>query len=151
MIDPAWRDADGLPLAESFEKAFTVTAPDRESPDPAAWRIKVPAAGSRGPLELRFPEPLDHGLLTRVLRVRDAAGGHVAGTVEVTDSEKLWRFVPRQPWREGAYAIEVETILEDLAGNNLSKVFDVEGTAPTLRDAVEKATISLPFTIAPTR
>ncbi len=47
VIDPGWRDAAGLPLAAGFEKAFTVTAPDRHSPDPDSWRLTAPAAASR--------------------------------------------------------------------------------------------------------
>ncbi len=48
----------------------------------------------------------------------------------------------------GDYAVEVETILKDLAGNNLLKVFDVDIAAPP-RDAAADEQISLPFTVGP--
>ena len=147
VIDPGWRDGQGLPLVRGFEKAFTVTAADRRSPDPADWELTAPAAGGRGALELRFPEPLDHGLLSRVVRVRDSRGGRVAGRVEVSDGERNWRFTPRASWRAGVYAVEIETLLEDLAGNNLNRVFDVATGATPAPAAGERDTVSLPFTV----
>ncbi len=145
VIDADWRDAKGLPLAAGFEKAFTVTAPDRRAPDPADWRLTAPAAGSRDPLELAFPEPLDHGLLERVVRVR-GDGEPVAGEIAIGDGERSFRFTPDESWRPGGYAVEVETILEDLAGNNLSQVFDVDLSATAPSTALGE-TVSIPFTV----
>lgn len=147
VIDPAWRDADGLPLAAGFEKAFTVTAADRQALDPQVWRITAPVAGSQSPLELRFPEPLDHGLLHRVVRVIDADGRPVAGRIEVTDQERRLGFVPQRAWRAGTYAIEVATILEDVAGNNLAQVFDLDVSVDRVADTAQ-GTVSLPFRVA---
>ena len=148
LVDPHWRDAAGQPLAAGFEKAFTVHAADRESPDPADWQIVAPTAGGRQALEIRFPEPLDHGLLRRVVQVRDAKGERLAGEVEITDQERLFRFTPHQPWPAAEYAIQVETVLEDLAGNNLKKVFDLDLAAPPRPATEDRETISLPFTVA---
>ncbi len=147
VIDPAWRDARGLPLARGHDKAFTASAADRASPDPAGWRLSAPAPGGREPLELRFPEPLDHALLERVVRVRGPGDERVAGRAEVGDGERSWRFVPDAPWRAGDHAIEVETILEDLAGNNLRTLFDVDLAAPPPPGA-DGDVIALPFTVA---
>jgi hypothetical protein len=128
-IDPAWRDAGGLPLKDGFAKPFRVVDADRTSPDPSAWTLDAPAAGSREPLVATFPEPLDHGLLQRVLWVRDAAETVVAGDVEIGDEERRWAFTPSAAWRAGDYRLEVEAILEDVAGNNLAQVFDVDPNA----------------------
>ncbi len=126
VIDAGWRDANDQPLAEGFEKTFRVTAPDRQAPNPSDWSIVAPAVASREPLELRFPEPLDHGLLQRVLHVETADGIPVIGEVRVTNGERRFRLLPQVPWRAGSYTITVETILEDIAGNNLNTVFDVD-------------------------
>ena len=146
VIDAGWRDGDGMPLVEGFEKAFTVAAPDRRAPDPAEWTLKPPPAGGRKALEIAFPEPLDHGLLERVVRVRDAEGFDLAGEVEVADEERRFRFTPSAPWPAGEYAVEVEAILEDLAGNNLRQVFDVD-MQHDLPEAQDPGEVRLPFVV----
>ncbi|MEM7587756.1 MAG: Ig-like domain-containing protein, partial [Acidobacteriota bacterium] len=95
VIDADWRDAEGQPLASGFEKTFRTTAADRRAPDPADWTIEAPSSGGRGPLSLAFPEPLDHGLLQRVLTIEDASGRRVAGDVEIFDHERRFAFQPR--------------------------------------------------------
>lgn len=147
VVDPEWSDAEGLPLKEGLEKRFSTVAADRASPDPDAWRLDAPAAGSREPVALAFPEPLDHGLLMRVLRVRDAGGRLLAGRVETGGEERRWTFTPDGPWTAGDYEIEVETILEDLAGNNLRYVFDTDLNHPS-DPGIRDERISLPFTVA---
>ncbi len=150
VIDAAWRDADGLPLARGFEKAFTVTAADRRSPDPGAWRIEPPAAGTREPLRMKLDESLDHGLLKRVVRVLDAGGQSLAGKIEIAGEERVFRFIPEQPWRAGSYAVAAESILEDLAGNNLRKVFDLDVRAPVPSGPPVEDVVTLAFTVAAT-
>lgn len=146
VVDAAWRDAQGLPLKAGFEKPFRAAGADRTSPDPSAWRVEAPAAGTREPLVVGFPEPLDHGLLQRVLRVRDAAGALVAGEIGIGDGERRWAFTPSADWRPGEYRLEVEAILEDVAGNNLVQVFDVD---PGLgeRSASQEGAVVLPFAV----
>ncbi len=46
--------------------------------------------------------------------------------MEIRDGERVWTFRPERPWREGSYRLEVGRVIEDLAGNNLNSVFDVE-------------------------
>ncbi len=126
VVDAAWRDGRGHPLAAGLEKRFTVAPADRTSPDPDTWRLTAPAAGSREALVLDFGEPLDHALAQRLVAVTGAAGEAVAGTVEIADGERRWVFTPEQPWRAGGHRVVVDPRLEDLAGNNLAAVFDVD-------------------------
>ena len=146
VIDAAWRDSDGLPLVKGFEKAFTVTEPDREALDPTQWQLETPTVETREPLELRFPKPLDHGLLHRVIRFQHSNGEPVGGEIEITEQEMTLRFTPQELWQPGGYAIEVEAILEDVAGNNLKQVFDLEVEAPKPA-AADQDTILIPFRI----
>jgi hypothetical protein len=50
----------------------------------------------------------------------------VAGVAELENDERTWKFVPASPWSKGAYQIVVPTAIEDLAGNNVGKPFDVD-------------------------
>ncbi len=78
-------------------------------------------AGSRDPLEVRFPEPLDRALLDRLIWVENAEAKVVAGQVSVGEAETRWRFTPASPWHEGDYRLVVGTELEDLAGNSVAQ------------------------------
>jgi hypothetical protein len=57
------------------------------------------------------------------------AGGkklRVEGRATLGREERQWTFVPAQPWRAGAHQVAVQTTIEDLAGNNIGKAFDVD-------------------------
>lgn len=152
-VERTLTDADGDPLAAPFRKPFRVGPPDTTPPDPALWALSAPAAGSRDPLVLRFGEPLDRGLLGRVLTLRDDRGRAVEGTEVVEDSAGAWRFLPSSPWPAGAYRIVVDPSLEDLAGNTIGRAFEVDlfEKVETPSQPQEKA-VSVPFrVVAPHR
>ena len=143
-IDTGWLDGDGNPLRAPFEKEFRISAPDRTRPDARAWRLNAPAAGTAEPLRVTFDDALDRALLEEMLIVRDARGADIRGTIEIAAGEREWTFQPRQPWAEGAYAVHVDTRLEDRAGNNRRRLFveDVQAAPPS--DGAPE--IELPFT-----
>ena len=125
VIDSTWRDAQGRPLVRKHVKHFQVGAQDRALVRTSDWRVTGPRAESRDSLVVTFPEPLDRALLARMLTVRDSVGRAIAGEIVVSDRETRWAFAPRNPWRRDSYALHVDAELEDLAGNNLRKLFDV--------------------------
>jgi hypothetical protein len=129
VIDAEWRDGAGAALKSGYERAFEATAADRTSPDPDAWSVSAPSAGSRAPLRLRFGEPLDHALAQRMIAVHDANGRRVAGTVTLADDDHSWSFAPDEPWRAGQYALHVDAALEDVAGNSVARLFDADRRA----------------------
>jgi hypothetical protein len=145
-IDPDWRDAHGQPLKAGFEKRFRVGPPDREPPDPAKWKIEPPASGKRRPLIVKFPEALDCALALRVIRVADASGNIVPGETVLTDNERRWSFTPVAAWPRGQHQLLVPVMIEDLAGNNIGKAFDVD-----LFEAVERqftnSSVKIPFLV----
>jgi len=148
VVDGACRDADGQPLAAAFEKAFVAGPPEREPIEPKKWVIKAPAAGTRGSLCVDFERSLDHAITQRVLRIADEAGKILAGTSELEKEERTWKFTPTNTWVKGRYEMIVPTAIEDLAGNNVGKPFDVdlvEGT--TESSATAGASVRVPFSI----
>lgn len=128
VIGAACTDAEGRPLRAAFEKKFRIAAADRTPPDPVRWKIHAPAAGSRAALNVELGDPLEHALALRLIRVL-APGDErrvVAGEASLADEERTWRFTPDEPWPRGRHALEVEATIEDLAGNNVGKPFDVD-------------------------
>jgi len=144
VIDSAWRDAQGRPLARSHVKSFRVGAQDRTLIRTANWRMTVPRAGTRDSVVVTFPEPLDRALLMRLVTVHDSSGRRVAGDVAVTDRETRWAFAPSAPWSALPHALHVDTELEDLAGNNLHKLFDV-APGDTAATGVSVGIVKMPF------
>ena len=144
VIDSTWRDAQGRPLARSFEKRFRVGPQDRVLIRTSEWRVTSPRAETRDSLIVTFPEALDRALLARLVTVRDSSDTQVDGDVTVSNRETRWTFVPRTAWRRVGYALHVDTELEDLAGNNLKKLFDVApGDAGAV--GVNTTVVRIPF------
>jgi hypothetical protein len=146
VIDRQWTDAEGDPLKESFKKTFKVLAPVEKIPDPKTWKLRAPAAGSTRPFTVTFPRPMDHALLQRVVWVADADGNKVPGTVSIIREETRWRFIPKRPWKAGTYYLVADTTLEDLAGNNLERPFEVDVFHP-IQKQVKTKTVKLAFRI----
>lgn len=126
IIKPGWADTEGASLAEDYRKTFTVTKRDDHSPDPGAWTMYSPAAGTVDPLRIELHESLDHQLLKNAVHIVDSSGNELKGSMETLDEETVLHFTPAAAWVAGEYTIEVEPRLEDLAGNNLERLFDTD-------------------------
>ena len=146
VVERDWPDAEGRPLGREHRKAFKVGAPDEKQPDPKAWTLHPPRAGSVEAMTVALDEPLDEGLLNRVVTVIDREGKPVAGRVEIDRGETCWRFHPGNAWRAGTHALRVDTILEDRAGNSVERPFEVDIVRPVER-SIGSRVIELPFEV----
>ena len=146
VVDAEWRDGNGLPLKESYRRTFMVGPPDERPLDHSAWQISPPPAGTRTPLTVAFPEPLDRGLLLRALGVQGADGRPIAGDISVGGGEVAWSFTPREFWKAGAHHIVALGMLEDLAGNRIGRAFEVDQFDRSDRSAEPEKTL-IPFQV----
>jgi hypothetical protein len=146
VIDRAWKDAEGNRLKESYRKTFRVLPPDETQPDPKTWKIAAPASGTMAALVMTSPKSLDHALLQRMLWITNERGEKVAGTIEVTRQETCWRFTPAKPWQAGRYFLVADTRLEDLAGNSIARLFEVDEQHPIERETKTEK-VQLPFEV----
>jgi hypothetical protein len=147
-IDAAWKDAVGRPLARSFQKKFSVAAPDMQPPVPAQWHIRAPAAGTTSPLEIAFHEPLDYALAQHSIQIVSPSGSPVGGEVTLVRQEKNWEFAPTSVWLPGQYAIVIDGRLEDLAAHSVGRPFEViidQGRQAPPAPAGETITLPLPI------
>ncbi len=125
LVKREWRDGHGLPLKEEFRHEFRASPPMERPLTMAAWKVAAPAAGTREPVVVTFPDPLDHGLLRRALGVA-RGGAALEGDVAIEGAETRWRFTPRAPWVSGDYDLVALAFLEDLAGNRIGRAFEVD-------------------------
>jgi hypothetical protein len=126
VIDDQWPDGTGAPLASGYRLAFAAVAADRRSPDPTRWRLTPPRAGTRDGLHVAFGEALDHALARRMISVADSNGRPIAGSARLAEGDSIWVFSPSAAWVAGKHALRVKSELEDVAGNNLGRLFDVD-------------------------
>ena len=147
-LEAACRDAAGQPLRATYAKKFRVTEADRTAPDPQRWKITPPRAGTRDAVMVEFDEPMDHALALRLVSIAqaEADGPGVAGDANLSRQEKTWSLIPVLPWGRGHYLLKVATNIEDLAGNNIGKTFDVDLAGGAPRRLASK-TVSIPFEI----
>jgi hypothetical protein len=145
-IDAKWPDAQGNPLTKPFAKRFKVGPPDEIQPDPKRWKLAAPRAATKQPLVASFPEPLDHAMLHRVLRVVDSQGKPITGQVSVDRGETRWQFKPATAWTAGRYRMVIDTTLEDRAGNSIGRAFDVD-VFKSIQRRVETKTVSRGFVV----
>ncbi len=124
IVSNNWKSAAGLALQQTFTKQFVVTERDGTSPDINQWKILLPAAATNQPLQVFFNEPLDYFLLQETIQVMDNLNNKVAGKLVIDKEEKSIKFIPADNWHKGVYTIQVQSILEDAAGNNLNRLFD---------------------------
>ncbi|QKJ29183.1 hypothetical protein HQ865_05255 [Mucilaginibacter mali] len=124
VISGDWKDERGLPLGRDYIKRFTVAERDSVIPDISKWQLTSPKAGSKDVLKITTGEPLDHFLLYDSAYIIDDHGAELQGDVSVGAKDKVWLFAPKGEWDTGRYRLKVYSRLEDLAGNNLNRVFD---------------------------
>jgi hypothetical protein len=124
LIAEHWQDASGVPLVSNFKKHFVAVTRDDKSPDPAAWAVNSPTAFTQEPLQIQLGEPLDYLVLKNAVRIVEEKRGDVSGEITLSRGDSMLRFTPTHPWTIGIYSIHVEARLEDVAGNNLQRLFD---------------------------
>ena len=139
VISGKWEDTEGRPIVAEFRKTFFATPADEQPVDLAKWALVTPRARTDTPLIVKLHKPLDHALLGRVVRVLDADGKQVPGTLTVGGGERVLTFVPKEPWARGEYRLVADRRLEDMCGNRVGESFEVNELAPRSPTATRAA------------
>lgn len=123
-IANSWKDAQGLPLLLPFTQKFTVGTRDSISPQPEKWNLLLPKANTNEALTIHFGEALDYFLLQETITIKDAQGNIILGKNNILNNGTGYSFLPEKPWQPGRYILQAATLLEDLAGNNINRLFE---------------------------
>ncbi len=146
-VSEGWKAQNGLELVSGISKDLIVGARDSLSPDPNEWVIITPKANSKEELNIEFLEALDYSLLHDVFKLKNEAGKEILGSWTIGLEEKSIKFLPADNWKTGNYTIQIESRLEDLAGNNLNRLFETDLESPT-QNQEETSTKILKFSIS---
>ena len=141
------KDERGCSMEIAHTKRFVVTASDITAPDPHHWKVEQPVAGSKNLLKVSLHDTYDHVSLAYRIRVHTHAGVSVPGRISVAAYESEWRFAPTSPWQDGEYVLRVAPVLEDLAGNRPTGLFD-DPTGNSRRRQADATPIHIPFSIS---
>lgn len=124
LIRQSFRDAYGKDLAQPFSKEFIVGPRDSTVPIYKDWKLALPKAGAREPLIVTMKECMDYGVLIRAIHIHNSNHDFLDGIIEPRENETVFHFIPDKEWAKGDYTVELQARLEDLAGNNLERLFD---------------------------
>jgi len=122
VVSQRWKDHQGLKLKKDYKKEFIAGKRDDQIPNAANWKVNIPKVNTISPLIVDTKEYLDHYLLLESIEILTGKGQVLKGKVAVND--RSWVFTPSQNWQKGNYQIRINSRLEDLAANNLNRVFD---------------------------
>lgn len=129
VVNNLWQDTRGVKLSGQWSRNFFASGSDKESPDLKKWTVTIPSPDTREPLLVGFTESLDYVLSKQTIRIVNENGIVVSGEIELNQNESGLRFTPDEPWQKDTYHLKSESRLEDLAGNNLDRLFDQEISA----------------------
>ena len=145
FVSNSWKSKNGKNLLKDYSKTFDTKQRDGNSPDPVQWRILVPPASTKEFLEIEFLEPLDYSILQEGIQVVNSQGDVISGTIQLSNEERTFKFSPDKPWTTGKFSLQIEARLEDLAGNNLNRLFDNDMEVKSLKN--EKTIFTKQFKI----
>ena len=123
-ISNEWKDIYGQTLEINSTNKITITDAYRKKMKIEEWTITTPSIGSKGKLTLRFDRILDHALIQSMIQIRDFDNNLIEGSWKILDSEQEVKFAPKSEWKKGNYKIQIDTHIEDVAGNNLQNLLD---------------------------
>lgn len=144
VIDKNWKDVNGNFLEAGFRKQFHCTQADRVSPLMNQWSVVAPTH-THDVLVIKTNEPMNMISLSNGLLVKDGQGQSIEGEFTFLKNETGVSFKPKHGWVSEKYLLHINPLMEDLAGNNMNRVFDKD-----LQVADQPHTtslLSIPFSI----
>ena len=141
-VSAKWKDEEGNALVKEYNFSYDIGGADINRPDPSGWDVFFPKSRTKDPLSLMLDEEYDTEILKSCLVV-NGNSGPVEGRWLVMKHGKAVFFYPLNTWQESEYFIEVCPNLEDLAGNNLTRLFDKDLMAESI-DSIQSQVKFMP-------
>ncbi|SHI41249.1 hypothetical protein [Aquimarina spongiae] len=118
------KDQAGVQMKDHFTKQFQVAKADRQQPDIHSWKITPPKRNTQLQLIIDCKESLDYGSTIESMQIVDSNNNLIEGNWQFSNKESTLSFNPLKKWNKESYTVFFNPKLEDLAGNNLDRLFD---------------------------
>lgn len=136
IIDGNLKDDKGIPMKSDFRYTFKVSEADRAQPNINNWKFDLPKPKTKDALIIHLNDNLDYGSLTHNLKIYDNENKDVEGVFTIDSNNEKVMFTPFNKWKSISYVLKCNKLIEDVAGNNLERLFDrnvqEKSLAPTL-------------------
>lgn len=114
---------EGKHLNQDILLSFTATEPDHHQLTPQQWTLQTATPRS---VRLLFHKPLDWAMLASAFQV----DGKPA-EVQIDEDARAITVLTPAPWTSGKHVLDINPNLEDMAGNNLLRPFEVDVSGPS--------------------
>lgn len=122
-INALFRDANGSNLDKDYLKTFTVIEADKNKPSIDNWNV-ITSIATNHDIKIEFNEPLDAILLQETIKIYDVSNNVIDAKMMLSNNQKSIELKHTNGLKGGKYKVRIESRLEDLAGNNLNRLFD---------------------------
>lgn len=123
-ISKNWASSLGSVLDKNYSRNFYITSKDTLKPSISDLKITEPKANSLESLIVNYTDDWDLIVLIDIIALNDANGTAIEGEWEISGGNNKMEFQPSVEWTPGKYTLTIESKAEDLAGNNLLRLFD---------------------------
>lgn len=137
IIDKNIKDSQGIPMKGDYTHSFTVQTSDRIQPSISTWKIHTPQSNTKEAILIKYTDILDYGSLQNTIQIIDVSGNLIEGEFVIQANQKSIIFKPAKNWLKGSYLLICKPIIEDIAGNNLERLFDQDITVKSPTAIVE--------------
>jgi len=142
QVAKGWRSQKGIAINSDYSRMFVTTQRDVTKPDPEKWSV---TAYDDGVLIINTKEMLDWSLLNSTMSIWLGEEQIESKTIS-KGCERRITIAPNVPLEPGNYTLMIETRLEDLAGNNVNRLFETDVTSEPAPLKVQEV-YTIPFTI----
>jgi hypothetical protein len=124
-VDREWTSLQGKPLEQKWEHRFRAGPPDHQQPDPKKWRVTLKPSGE---LNVSFDELMDFSAAAKNTQDRlwlsDSTGQVLPITLQADNHGATARFDLAHYPSGKTLLLNVNSDLEDLAGNSIARPFE---------------------------
>ncbi|MFY7670009.1 Ig-like domain-containing protein [Tenacibaculum sp. MEBiC06402] len=124
LISKSLKDIEGFSMKTDFHYSFEVIENDRESPNITRWTLELPKSNTQNSLIINLNDTLDYGSPYNNVVIVDEKGKQIQGVFSINMNEERIVFRPDNNWERTYYTIHCNKLIEDVAGNNLERLFD---------------------------
>ncbi len=124
IVQKKLKDREGVLMLNDFSHQFEIIKADRLQPNINVWEIEIPHPNTLSDLIIHCKESMDYGSVLGSVAIQNTRKQKIKGSWQLKDHESILIFTPTHPWDKGKCQLVINTQLEDLAGNNLNRLFD---------------------------